>query len=72
MPTRKKKRTSKVFGAIYSKLFQRYTPFLSDSSKLKPSVKNLQIVDSTTISLFSDIGHDPLTGKKKGGARCIP
>ncbi len=68
-----KKRTSEVFGAIYSKLFQRYAPFLSDSSKLKPPVKNLKIVDSTTISLFSDIlkgvGRNSLTGKKKGGIK---
>ena len=68
-----KKRTSEVFGAIYSKLYQRYAPFLSDSIKLKPPVKNLQIVDPTTISLFSDIlkgvGRNPLTGKKKGGIK---
>jgi len=68
-----KKRTSKVFGNIYSKLFKRYAPFLSDSSILKPPVKNLQIVDSTTISLFSDVlkgvGRNPLTGKKKGGIK---
>jgi len=68
-----KKRSSEVFGRIYSKLFQRYAPFLSDSSKLKPPVKNLKIVDSTTISLFSDIlkgvGRTPLTGKKKGGIK---
>jgi len=68
-----KKRTSEVFGAIYSKLYKRYAPFLSDSSKLKPPVKNLKIVDSTTISLFSDIlkgvGRNPLTGKKKGGIK---
>ena len=68
-----KKRTSEVFGAIYSKLFKRYAPFLSDSSILKPPVKNLQIVDSTTISLFSDIlkgvGRNSLTGKKKGGIK---
>lgn len=68
-----KKRTSKVFGAIYSKLLKRYASFLSDSSILKPPVKNLQIVDSTTISLFSDIlkgvGRNPLTGKKKGGIK---
>jgi hypothetical protein len=68
-----KKRTSKVFGAIYSKLYSRYAPFLSDSSKLKPPVKNLKIVDSTTISLFSDIlkgvGRNPLNGKKKGGIK---
>ncbi len=41
-----KKRTSEVFGAIYSKLFQRYAPFLSDSSNLKPPVKNLKIGDN--------------------------
>mgnify|MGYP000330180064 CR=1 FL=1 len=68
-----KKRTSQVFGSIYSKLFKRYAPFLSDSSQLKPPVKNLQIVDSTTISLFSDIlkgvGRNPITGKKKGGIK---
>jgi hypothetical protein len=68
-----KKRTSKVFGAIYSKLYSRYAPFLTDSCKLKPPVKNLKIVDSTTISLFSDIlkgvGRNPLNGKKKGGIK---
>lgn len=68
-----KKRTSEVFGAIYSKLHQRYASFLSDSSNLKPPVNNLKIVDSTTISLFSDIlkgvGRNPLTGKKKGGIK---
>ncbi|AMC10023.1 transposase [Lutibacter profundi] len=68
-----RKRTSEVFGAIYSKLLQRYAPFLSDSSPLKPTIKNLKIVDSTTISLFSDIlkgvGRNPLNGKKKGGIK---
>ncbi len=68
-----KKRSSEVFGTIYSKLFQRYAPFLSNSSKLKLPVKNLKIVDSTTISLFSDIlkgvGRNPLTGKKKSGIK---
>jgi len=68
-----KKRSSEVFGTIYSKLLQRYAPFLSDSSKLKSPVKNLKIVDSTTISLFSDIlkgvGRNPHTGKKKGGIK---
>ena len=69
-----KKRTSKVFVAIYGKLYKRYAPFLSDSSSLNPPVKDLQIVDSTTISLFSDI----LKGvvilsmvKRKEALRCI-
>jgi len=68
-----RKRTSEVFGEIYSKLYKRYAPFLSDSSPLKPAIKNLKIVDSTTISLFSDIlkgvGRNPLNGKKKGGIK---
>ena len=68
-----KKRTSEVFGAIYAKIFKRYAPFLSDSSPLKSPVRNLKIVDSTTISLFSDIlkgvGRNPLNGKKKGGIK---
>ena len=68
-----RKRTSEVFGTIYTKLFKRYAPFLSDSSMLKSPVKDLQIVDSTTISLFSDIlkgvGRNPITGKKKGGIK---
>jgi hypothetical protein len=68
-----KKRTSKVFGAIYALLYKRYAPFLSDSSTLKPPVKNLKIVDSTTITLFSDIlkgvGRNPINGKKKGGIK---
>jgi len=68
-----KKRSSKVFGEIYSKLYKRYASFLSDSSPLKPPVKNLKIVDSTTITLFSDIlkgvGRNPINGKKKGGIK---
>ena len=68
-----KKRTSEVFGAIYSLLYKRYASFLSDSSHLKPPVKNLKIVDSTTITLFSDIlkgvGRNPINGKKKGGIK---
>ncbi len=68
-----KKRTSEVFGAIYTKLYKRYAPFLSDSSSLKLPVMNLKIVDSTTISLFSDIlkgvGRNPINGKKKGGIK---
>ena len=67
------KRPSGVFGEIYHRLLGRYRGFLSDSSPRKPAVKNLRIIDSTTISLFSDIlkgpGRPPLTGKKKGGIK---
>lgn len=66
-------RSSQVFGAIYGKLLKKYRGFLSDSSPRKPVVKDLKIIDSTTISLFSDIlkgpGRPPLSGKKKGGIK---
>lgn len=67
------KRTSEVFGAIYGTLHKRYASFLSDSSSLKCPVNNLKIVDSTTISLFSDIlkgvGRNPINGQRKGGIK---
>jgi len=66
-------RSSEVFGEIYHRLLRRYRTFLSDSSPRKPVVKDLRIIDSTTISLFSDIlkgpGRPPLAGKKKGGIK---
>lgn len=66
-------RASEVFGEIYHRLLKRYRSFLSDSSPRTPAVKDLRIIDSTTISLFSDIlkgpGRPPLTGKKKGGIK---
>lgn len=66
-------RPSEVFGEIYHRLLKRYRGFLSDSSPRTPVVKDLLVIDSTTISLFSDIlkgpGRPPLTGKKKGGIK---
>ena len=68
-----KRRESKVFGDIYYELHKQYSKFLSDSSPRQPAVKNLKIVDSTTITLFSDIlkgaGRKPIDGKKKGGIK---
>lgn len=68
-----KNRSSEVFASIYYSLFNRYRSFLSDSSPLSLPVKHLKIVDSTTISLFSDIlkgvGRNPINGKKKGGIK---
>ncbi|WP_262486293.1 DUF4372 domain-containing protein [Galbibacter marinus] len=64
-----KNRSSKVFANIYYSLFRTYRSFLSDSSPFSLPVKHLKIVDSTTISLFSDIlkgvGRNPVNGKKK-------
>lgn len=66
-------RPSDVFGEIYHRLLGRYRKILSDSSPRTTMVKDLRIIDSTTISLFSDIlkgpGRPPLTGKKKGGIK---
>ncbi len=68
-----KNRNSAIFATIYFGLFQHYRSFLSDSSPLSLPVKHLKIVDSTTISLFSDIlkgvGRNPINGKKKGGIK---
>lgn len=67
-----KNRSSEVFADIYADLLQRYKGVLSDSNTKLP-IKHLKIVDSTTISLFSDIlkgvGRDPINGKKKGGIK---
>mgnify|MGYP000195971262 CR=1 FL=1 len=68
-----KNRSSEVFASIYYSLFNQYRGFLSDSSSLSLPVKHLKIVDSSTISLFSDIlkgvGRNPINGKKKGGIK---
>jgi len=65
-----KRRSSEVSADIYHLLYNRYHRFLSDSRTTEPAVKDLQILDSSTIPLFSDIlkgvGRNPLNGKKKG------
>lgn len=68
-----KRRSSEVFADIYYQLYGRYKRFLSDSRVKTPVIKDLHIVDSSTISLFSDIlkgvGRNPINGKKKGGIK---
>lgn len=68
-----KRRSSQVFGAIYYDLYNIYKRILSDSSQRTTAIKGLKIIDSTTISLFSDIlkgvGRNPIAGKKKGGLK---
>jgi transposase len=68
-----KKRSSAVFADIYHLLYKRYHRFLSDSRPSEPAIKDLKIIDSSTITLFSDIlkgvGRNPLNGKKKGGIK---
>ena len=67
-------RDSSFFETLYYNLTKRYSSFLSDSRTLGLTVKELFIVDSTTIRLFSDIlkgvGRNPKNdGKKKGGLK---
>ena len=65
------RRTAEVFGEIYYNLYNRYTPFLSDSRKDSKASK-LYIFDATTISLFQEVlrtsGKNP-SGKRKGGIK---
>ncbi len=63
-----------VFESIYFELVRRYHSFISDSRLKGLSIRNLKIIDSTTIRLFSDIlrgvGRNPLDGsRKKGGIK---
>jgi len=72
-----KRRPEMVFEAIYSDLYATYhTRISSDSRNRKEPgwMKRLQIIDSTTITLFSNllfkgVGRHPQTGKKKGGIK---
>lgn len=68
-----RKRSSKVFSEIYFGLYHKYRKIISDSRLKDRVIKYLQIVDSTTISLFCDIlkgvGRNPINGKKKGGIK---
>ena len=68
------KRSYLVFETIYFKLLKQYHGFISDSRLKGLSIRNLKIIDSTTIRLFSDIlrgvGRNPLDGsRKKGGIK---
>ena len=66
-----------VFENVYRSLYSRYKDELSSDSRRRqvPSwLKRLQIIDSTTISLFSNlifkgVGRHPKSGKKKGGIK---
>ncbi len=66
-----------VFEAIYRDLYATYRNRLSSDSRTNKEpkwMKRLQIIDSTTISLFSNllfkgVGRHPKTGKKKGGIK---
>lgn len=67
-------RNHKFFEDLYFKLVKHYQSFLSDSRTYGLTFKEVLLIDSTTIRLFSDIlkgvGRNPKgDGKKKGGLK---
>ena len=67
-------RSHKFFEDLYFSLIKRYQSFLSDSRTFGLTFKEVLLIDSTTIRLFSDIlkgvGRNPKgDGKKKGGLK---
>jgi len=67
------RRDADVFGIIYNKLLLKYGHHISDSRIKDVIKKQIEIIDSTTISLFKDIlkcgGRKPKNGKRKGGIK---
>jgi len=68
-----KKRDADVFGFIYNQLLIKYGQFISDSRIKDVIKKQIEIFDSTTISLYTDVmkcvGRKPKNGKQKGGIK---
>ncbi len=67
------RRTPEFFEKVYYQLYDRYKGLLSDSWPVKGIKRPLFIVDSTTISLFTQVfrgaGRNPINGQKKGGVK---
>ena len=71
------RRDEGIFEAVYRDLYSTYTDELSSDSRKGQHPKwldKLQIIDSTTITLFSNLlfkgaGRHPKTGRKKGGIK---
>jgi hypothetical protein len=67
-------RSHKFFEELYFSLVKKHQSFLSDSRTFGLTFKEVLLIDSTTIRLFSDIlkgvGRNPKgDGKKKGGLK---
>jgi hypothetical protein len=67
-------RNNKFFEDLYFSLVKHYQSFLSDSRTFGLTFKEVLLIDSTTVRLFSDIlkgvGRNPKgDGKKKGGLK---
>ena len=71
------RRQESIFEETYRDLYATYKDELSSDSRKRQTPKwlgRLQIIDSTTITLFSNlifkgVGRHPKTGKKKGGIK---
>ncbi len=68
------KRSYLFFETVYFELLAQYHSFISDSRLKGLSIRDLKIIDSTTIGLFSDIlrgvGRNTKDGsRKKGGIK---
>ena len=71
------RRSEKFFEEVYRDLYAANKNLLSSDSRRNGTeewIKQLRIIDSTTITLFSNaifkgVGRHPKTGKKKGGIK---
>ena len=71
------RRSEKFFEEVYRDLYEANKDILSSDSRRNGSeewIKRLRIIDSTTVSLFSNtifkgVGRHPKTGRKKGGVK---
>lgn len=71
------RRSEKFFEEVYRDLYESNKHKLSSDSRRNGTeswIKSLRIIDSTTITLFSNVifkgvGRHPKTGKKKGGIK---
>jgi hypothetical protein len=66
-------RTEQFFALVYTALYDHYFRFSPDSRMDRSIESRLFLIDSTTISLFSEVmkgmGSKGANGKKKGGAK---
>lgn len=67
------RRSSEFFSKIYFSLYEKHKNVLADSQGTRSWEQLLHIMDSTTISLFSNVlkgvGRNPKQGRKKGGIK---
>lgn len=71
------RRSEKFFEEVYRDLYDANKDILSSDSRRNGTeewIKRLRIIDSTTVTLFSNaifkgVGRHPKTGKKKGGIK---